>query len=204
LETALAGGYRAARVDLGMLLARPSAALLDVPRAISLYERAWTDGVTIAAFELGSLYEHGVSRGGDTGDLLLAPDSARAWFWYRKAAAAGEPNALAHLAEREEGAALTAESAAQKSSLLIDAFKHYAAATERARREAWPEDVWRNWRYRRASLARLLAREGRMQEVAEAHDTVIEQYADASPSIWKRLAAFVGHSGSDQFRGGRG
>jgi hypothetical protein len=29
--------------------------------------------------------------------------------------------------------------------------------------------AWRNWRYRRATLARMLARDGMMQQVAEAY-----------------------------------
>ncbi len=45
-----------------MLLSQPSATMLDVPRAISLYQQAWKDDVTIAAFELGSLYQHGLHR----------------------------------------------------------------------------------------------------------------------------------------------
>jgi hypothetical protein len=51
---------------------------------------------------------------------------------------------------------------------MLESFKKYAAATEFARREDWPDDAWRNWRYRRASLARLLAREGMMHQSADA------------------------------------
>jgi hypothetical protein len=36
--------------------------MLDLPRAISLYEQAWDGGVAIARFELDRLYEHGVNR----------------------------------------------------------------------------------------------------------------------------------------------
>jgi WD40 repeat protein len=169
LEAALAAGYRVAGVELGMLLSQPSAAMLDVPHAISLYEQAWNRGVTIAAFELGSLYEHGVSRAGTKDESLLAPDQARAWFWYQKGADAGEPNALARLAERDDSAALLAQSTGKKVSHWLDSFGHYTAAAERARNEAWPDEVWRDWRYRRASLARLLAREGMMQQVADSY-----------------------------------
>ena len=45
----------------------------------------------------------------------------------------------------------------------------YAAAADRARYEDWPDDAWKHWRYRRATLARLLAREGMMQQVADAY-----------------------------------
>jgi eukaryotic-like serine/threonine-protein kinase len=190
-EDALAGRYRSARIDLGMMLSQPAAGMLDVPRAISLYEQAWHDGVTIAAFELGNLYEHGVSRAGGKSEYSLATDDARAWSWYQKAADAGQPAALARFAERAEAAASSAESAAKKNAYWLEAFRFYAAAAERARGEDWPSDAWRNWRYRQASLARLLAREGMMQDVAEAYRGVRDRYAPP-PGLWERLVSFVG------------
>ena len=51
--------------------------------------QAWAGGVAIAAFELASLYEHGVKAGDASPGYLLAPDAARAWSWYEKGAAAG-------------------------------------------------------------------------------------------------------------------
>jgi Tol biopolymer transport system component len=176
-ERAIASGVQAARVDLGMLLSQPSSGLLDLPTAVSLFERAWRDGVTIAAFELGSLYEHGASRSGSNSEFLLAPDNARAWSWYQKAAVAGEPNALARFAERDDGTASSMEDPMKKRSLWLSSFKFYAAAAERARIEDWPDTDWRYWRYRRASLVRMLAREGMEQEVAEAYETVLGRYA---------------------------
>jgi WD40 repeat protein/tRNA A-37 threonylcarbamoyl transferase component Bud32 len=175
-ETAAAHGYRAARVDLAKLLVQPSAQMLDIPRAISLYEHAWNEGVAAAAVDLGGLYENGVTSGGKAGFVLL-PDQARAWSWYRKAADAAEPTALARFADREEGAAFAEQNAAKKTAHFLESFKYYAAASDRARREDWPDDAWRNWRYRRASLARLLAREGMMREVAGTYDDVRKQYA---------------------------
>ena len=71
-------------------------------------------GVTIAAFELGSLYEHGVSRAGTKDEPLLAPDEARAWSWYQKGADTREPNALARLAQRADSAAFLAQSTAKE------------------------------------------------------------------------------------------
>ena len=173
-ETSAALGYRAARVDLATLLAQPSAHILDLPRAISLDEMAWKEGVTEAAFDLGNLYEHGVPSSGKAG-FLLPPDHARAWVWYAKAAGAGEPHALARFAERADGEAFAEQGAARKSAHLLESFKYYAAASDRARREGWPDEVWRKWRYRRASLARLLARAGMMREIAEAYDAVRQQ-----------------------------
>jgi WD40 repeat protein len=156
-ESAVARGYRAARVDLADLLAAASSSKADPVRAVALLEKAWQDGVAIAAFRLGHLYEFG-----PRGDLPAA------WVWYQRGADAGEPNALARFAEREENDALKETDPSQRKAELLQAYTRYAAAAERAREEDWPEDAWKNWRYRRASLARLLAKEGMMQQVADA------------------------------------
>jgi hypothetical protein len=63
-------------------------------------------------------------------EFLLPIDQPHAWIWYRSAADAGEPNALARFAEKA------------------------------------------TWRYRRATLARLLARAGMMRAVADAYAKV--------------------------------
>ena len=55
---------------------------------------------------------------------------------------------------------------------LLASFHFYAAAAERARLEDWPDDAWRDWRLRRASLARVLALAGMMREVAEEYTRV--------------------------------
>jgi len=157
-QQALAARYRVAAIDLGLLLAALPGESRNVQRAVELYEQAWRDGVTIAAFELGDLYSH---------EPLSADDESRAWIWYQKGADAGEPNALVRLAERAERAGLDSVDEAAKDSQLLEAFKYYDAAADTARREAWPDEAWRNWRYRRASLARILARRGLMQNVAK-------------------------------------
>ena len=187
-EAAVARGYRAARIDLGLLLSLPSGGMLDIRRAISLFEQAWNDGVTMAAFELGNLYEHGVNRSDKNNEYVLVPDRTRAWFWYQKAGDAGEPNALARFAARADGAAFSEENAAKKNSYWLESFKYYAAAADRARSEDWPDDAWRNWRYRRASLARLLARQGMMQEIADAYEEVRTRYSPP-PTLWQRLTS---------------
>ncbi len=56
-ELAVSAGYRAAQVDLANLLIDPSAGMLDPERAAALYQKAWQDGVPIAAFALGHLYD---------------------------------------------------------------------------------------------------------------------------------------------------
>jgi WD40 repeat protein/tRNA A-37 threonylcarbamoyl transferase component Bud32 len=191
-EHALAAGYRAAGVDLGMLLSQESRGMLDVQRSISLYEQAWADGVTIAALELGDLYEHGLHQvGRSSTEYVLAPNAARAWSWYQKGAEAAEPNALARFAQKEDHAALVAGDSANRDAHLLQAFRYYAAASERARLEDWPEDAWRNWRYRRASIARLLEREGMMEQVAKVYRGVLEEHAPPL-TAWQRLASLVG------------
>jgi WD40 repeat protein/TPR repeat protein len=190
-EAALAHGYRSARIDLAMLLSQPSAAMLDVPRAIGLYQQAWQNGVAIAAFELGQLYENGVNRPGSNTEYVLAPDSAQAWSWYQSAAGAAEPNALARFAERDDGAALSTEEPAKRTTFWLGSFKYYAAAAERARIEDWPDDAWRNWRYRRATLARLLGREGMEGEVADAYEGALTKYAPPQSTLWSRLTSLV-------------
>jgi eukaryotic-like serine/threonine-protein kinase len=173
LEIAVATGYRAARIDLADLLVNASARLFDPGRAASLYEIAWNEGVGIAAFRLGHLYEYGL-RAADTSALFaFHPDLSTAWQWYQRGANAGEPNALARFAEREERNAIAETHPSKRTALLIEAFAHYAAAAERANNEDWPDDAWKDWRYRRATLARLLASEGKMQQVAEAYAAAV-------------------------------
>jgi TPR repeat protein len=171
-ERAVSEGYRAARIDLANLLVDASAGMPDPERAVSLYQKAWQDGVSIAAFELGHLYEAGVSVIHGAGHGTLEPDPAKAWGWYEKGAAAREPHALARFAERDERNAIETDPP-KRNALLLEAFRSYAAAAERAHDQDWPDDAWRSWRYRRATLARLLAREGMMQQVAEAYTAVL-------------------------------
>jgi eukaryotic-like serine/threonine-protein kinase len=169
LEVVVATGYRPARVDLADLLVNPSARMLDPGRAASLYETAWREGVRFAAFRLGHLYEYGSLASEASAPVVFRPDSSKAWQWYQRGADAGEPNALARFAEREDRNALVETDPSKRTELLLQAFAHYAAAAEHANNEGWPDDAWKNWRYRRATLARLLASEGKMQEVAEAY-----------------------------------
>jgi WD40 repeat protein len=174
LELAVAKGYRAARIDLADLLVSVSAKRSDPIRAASLYGRAWQDGVSIAAFDLGHLYEYGLQPA-DTSGVVFHPDASRAWQWYQKGADAGEPYSLARFAERNEHDALAAADPSRRNAQLLQAFELYAAAAERAHDEAWPDDAWKHWRYRRASLARLLAIEGMMQQVADVYGAVLAQ-----------------------------
>jgi WD40 repeat protein len=161
-ELAVDGRYRAAKIDLADLLTQPAAGMADPVRAVRLYVEAWGDGVTRAAFQLGNLYEHGLNG--------LPADAATASLWYKRGADAGEPYALAQLAARDEAAAVSEASIPRRSALLLNAFSEYAAAAERAYDEDWPEDdASRDWRYRRATLARLLARQGMMPQVAAAY-----------------------------------
>jgi eukaryotic-like serine/threonine-protein kinase len=169
-EIAISSGYRAARVDLADLLLNESSGTPDAGRAVSLYEQAWQAGVPIAAFKLGHFFEQRAQG---------HPDSAKSWAWYQLGADAGEPNALARFAEREDVADQTDPST--RDAQMLGAFKFYAAAAERAHAEVWPDDAWRNWRYRRATLARRLAAEGMMRQTAAAYSAVLAQWADRRP-----------------------
>jgi hypothetical protein len=171
-EMAVARGYRAARLDLADLLVGASAGMRDRGRAVSLYEQAWQDGVRIAAFKLGQFYEAGISIPNASAPGKPQPDLAKAWSWYEKGANGREPNALARFAVRDEMNALAEQDRSKQHALLLNAFSYYAAAAERARGEDWPDEAWKNWRYRRATLARLLAREGMMQQVAAEYTAV--------------------------------
>jgi TPR repeat protein len=163
-ETAAAKGYRAAGVDL--------ADLLEASAAVPLYRKAWQDGVPVAAFKLGHFYEYGMQGREKSANTAIRPDLSQAWTWYQKGADAGEPNSLARFAERDERNALDETDLSKQTTLLLRAFRYYAAAAERAKDQDWPDDAWRHWRYRRATLARLLAREGLMQRVADTYASI--------------------------------
>jgi WD40 repeat protein/TPR repeat protein len=173
-EIAVAEGYPAARIDLANLLMGDSAGAIDLKRVVSLYERAWEAGVPIAAVDLGHLHEYGNGAHGATtaAGVAFQPDPSKAWLWYQKGADLGEPNALARFAERDERTALVENDPSKRNALLLQSFRYYAAAAERAYIEDWPDEAWRHWRYRRATLARLLAREGMMQQVADAYASI--------------------------------
>jgi hypothetical protein len=174
-EQALTRGYRAAGIELARLLVQQPASQSDVGRATSLLEQAFGHGVSVAAFDLGRLYEHGV-RAPAAGDATwLAADQELAWNWYRRGADLGEPNALARYGQREEEAARVASDAGERHRRRLEAFRYYASASESARRQGWPDEGWREWRLHRASLARLLALEGGMPEVAATYDALLRR-----------------------------
>jgi TPR repeat protein len=167
-EFAVSKGYPVARVDLANLLIDQASSPSDAARAASLYESAWQEGVQIAAFQLGRLYEYGSGGSESASPVVFRSDLAKAWFWYQKGADVGEPNALARFADRDERAALTERDPSRSHLLLLSAFSAYTSASEHAKKADWPAEEWRHWQYRRATLARLLAREGLMQDVADA------------------------------------
>jgi len=178
-ERAVTEGYRAARIDLADLLVNVPTSKVDRRRAPSLYEQAWRSGVLIAAFRLGHLYEVGLLPVDNSATESPQSNASNAWLWYEKGADSGEPNALARLAERYETDALVQTEPSKRNAQLLQAFTHYAAAAARAHDEAWPDEVWKRWRYRRASLARVLAREGMMQQVADAYTRVVHSGVDS-------------------------
>jgi eukaryotic-like serine/threonine-protein kinase len=176
LEIAVNKGYPAARIDLADLMLKAPADMADIGRVESLYEKAWQDGVSIAAFRLGALHERSIE----------SAETTEAWRWYQKGADVGEPNSLARFAERDERNSLAEADPSMRDALLLQSFIHYAAAATQARDQAWPDETWRNWRYRRATLARVLAGEGMMQQVADAYGTVLEQRPVQRP-LWEQI-----------------
>jgi WD40 repeat protein len=86
-----------------------------------------------------------------------------------------DPGALARSADRDERASLAQVNASGRHTLLLNAFRDYAAAVELARDQGWPDKTWKHWRYRRATLARLLADDGVMQPVAEAYEAILKR-----------------------------
>ena len=86
-------------------------------------------------------------------------------------------NALARFAERAGDAAFRETDDVRRNAYRLESFRQYAAAAERARIEEWPDEAYRNWRHQRASLARVLAGEGMMWDVADIYDDVRKQYA---------------------------
>jgi TPR repeat protein len=171
-DRAASSGYRAAQVDLAGLLLDARAGPTDNSRAVSLYENAWADGVPIAAYELGRLYERGVPSATGTVPLVRQPDLAKSWSWYQRGADIGEPHALARFGERDDASAVPERLQRKRDALLLKAFASYAAAAERAQAQGWPDDTWKHWRYRRATLARLLAHDGLMRQVASTYIAV--------------------------------
>jgi eukaryotic-like serine/threonine-protein kinase len=180
-EQALQLGYPFAAVDLAELLSTQPAAP-ELRRALSLNQQAWKAKFTRAAYELGVLYEEYPELAGTTAAALTPARSpvgqqgavrtdalAEALSWYQRAADAGDPAALAALAKRTEPQAQEGSSQQEEASLL-QAMRLYAMATSAAARESLPDEIWRDWRYRRAWLARLLARRGQLERVAAIHD----------------------------------
>lgn len=85
--------------------------------------------------------------------------------------------AMAATAAREEQAALAEPDARVRAVHLLKAFTDYATAAELARLRQRPDAEWIDWRRRRASLARVLAREGLMRETAAAYRGALAQAA---------------------------
>jgi TPR repeat protein len=187
-EIAAAKRYRAARIDLADSLVDGSSGKRDPDRAVSLYEQAWEDGVLIAAFKLGHLFEY-AAQSADAAVGAFNTDTAKAWSWYQKGVDAGEPNALARFAERGERNALAQTDPSKRNAQLLRAFALYAAAAERSREEDWPDGARKAWRYRRATLARLLANAGMMQQVADAYAAVLDQGTPRPSNWWEQVKA---------------
>lgn len=122
-------------------------------------------------------------------DPLSGADRAALGLSTRQAATARsqQPNTWAKLGEQAYDSAYNAKTPAQRNAYLLEAFRLFALAATQAEGEHWPEDSWREWRHRRASLARLLARAGMMQDVADTFAAVVEHKTPQSQNLWQRL-----------------
>jgi WD40 repeat protein/tRNA A-37 threonylcarbamoyl transferase component Bud32 len=103
-----------------------------------------------------------------------------------------QPDRLAKSGEQAYDNAYRAETQAQRNAYLLEAFRLFALAAAQAEGENWPDASWREWRHRRASLARLLARAGMMQDVADVFATVTEREPPQSQSLWQRFISLYG------------
>ncbi|HZO21223.1 MAG TPA: hypothetical protein VFB37_01880, partial [Steroidobacteraceae bacterium] len=81
--------------------------------------------------------------------------------------------ALARLAQGEERAATLDLSSRERNAHLLHAFTLYAAAARRSTADGRPEELSKAWRYRRATLAHVLARQGMMRQAAETYRALV-------------------------------
>jgi len=186
-ERAVQKGYPAAKLDLADLLVSHGTGAADTQRALVLYQQAWSEGVRLAAFRLGRLYERSQDVAGKDVSSLVAQDRKRGWTWYQKGADALEPTALARFAEQSEVTGQAAAQPSERNGYLLQAFRFYATATACAEAEHWPDSAWRRWRYRRATLARVLARSGLMQQVAGSYRQIKVSPAARPAGLWQEM-----------------
>jgi hypothetical protein len=91
------------------------------------------------------------------------------------------------LCEQAYDNAYSAKTLSQRNTYLLEAFRLFALAATQAEGEHWPDDSYRQWRHRRASLARLLARAGLMQDVADTFAAVVARKTPQTQNLWQRL-----------------
>jgi hypothetical protein len=122
-------------------------------------------------------------------DPLSSADRAALGLSARQDATAHsqQPDTLARLGEQAYDNAYSAKTPAQRNTYLLEAFRRFALAAAQAEGEHWPDDSYRDWRHRRASLARLLARAGMMQDVADTFAAVVKHETRQSQNLWQRL-----------------
>ncbi len=155
------------------------------------HQIAWAEAAQFELLSSSARFAMGLPP--TTGDAYPLPDDgARRERGYRGPSESREPTSLALLAEEADTAALLAKTDNEKNTHSLEAFRYFAAAAARAQGKGWPDGAWRRWRYRRASLARLLARSGMMDQAAEIYENVRARNAPQPASLWDRLA---GHAG---------
>jgi WD40 repeat protein len=151
-DAAWRAGYAAAGVDAALL--RLDQERTDAARAgaRSQLNQAWDKGVARAETELARL---------DGGN-------AEGEAWLRKAEAAGDPGAFALEGEWEDQQLLTIHDEFAQRPHLLASLNAYRQAVQIGDAAGWPEQTVRDWRFRRATLARMLAQRQQMHDAVRA------------------------------------
>jgi hypothetical protein len=85
----------------------------------------------------------------------------------QKAQSAGDPSAFALAGEWEDRQLLATPAGADRLPHLLSGLRAYQQAARLGESAGWPEQTVRDWRFRRASLVRLLAKQQRMHEAGQ-------------------------------------
>jgi hypothetical protein len=144
-------GYAASGVDAALLRIEQDHTRSVLESARSQLKQAWDKGVARAGTELARL-DGGTAEGES---------------WLRKAEAAGDPSAYALEGEWKDQRLLATHSDAEQLPQLLAGLKAYRQAAQLGETAGWPELTVRDWRFRRATLARMLAQRQKMHEAVQ-------------------------------------
>ena len=188
-ELAISGGYRAARIDLADLLVEPfrgNARFRPCRFALRTSLAGWSADRCLRArpsLRVRSARPERRPR------ALASPRSVESMVLVSERCRRGRTECTRTLRGARRKLRCHREPSAKKNALLLKAFNYYATAAERAQDVDWPDDAWRNWRYRRATLARLLAHDGMMQQVADAYSEVRNKWRPLPPTLLQKITS---------------